>query len=32
MSEGTKIQWADDTFNPWEGCTKVSPGEAAAKL
>lgn len=26
MSEGTKIQWADDTWNPWRGCTKVSPG------
>lgn len=24
--EGTKIQWATHTFNPWEGCTKVSPG------
>lgn len=22
----TKIEWADFTFNPWEGCTKVSPG------
>lgn len=22
----TKIQWADATFNPWIGCTKVSPG------
>lgn len=20
------IQWTDNTFNPWEGCTKVSPG------
>lgn len=26
MSEGTKIQWADDTWNPWRGCTKVSLG------
>lgn len=26
MSEHTKIQWCDHTFNPWEGCTKVSPG------
>lgn len=26
MSENTKIQWADHTFNPWEGCTKISPG------
>ncbi len=22
----TSIQWADYTFNPWEGCTKVSAG------
>lgn len=26
MSENTKIEWADHTFNPWEGCTKVGPG------
>lgn len=26
MSEKTKIQWCDHTFNPWIGCTKVSPG------
>jgi len=26
MSENTKIEWADHTFNPWEGCQKVSPG------
>lgn len=26
MSENTKIEWADHTFNPWIGCTKVSPG------
>lgn len=24
--EHTKIQWADHTFNPWIGCTKVSEG------
>ncbi len=24
MSE-TKIEWADYTFNPWHGCTEVSP-------
>lgn len=24
--ENTKIEWATDTFNPWEGCAKVSPG------
>lgn len=23
--ENTKIEWADHTFNPWIGCTKVSP-------
>ncbi len=23
---GTKIEWADHTFNPWIGCTKVSAG------
>ncbi len=22
----TKIEWTDYTFNPWWGCTKVSPG------
>ena len=26
MSENTLIEWADHTFNPWVGCTKVSPG------
>ncbi len=26
MSETTKIEWADMTFNPWRGCEKVSPG------
>lgn len=25
MAENTKIEWADDTFNPWIGCTKVAP-------
>jgi protein gp37 len=25
MAENTDISWADDTFNPWEGCQKVSP-------
>ena len=26
MGESTAIEWADHTFNPWSGCTKVSPG------
>lgn len=25
MAENTKIEWADHTFSPWTGCTKVSP-------
>lgn len=25
MGEVTRIEWADHTFNPWIGCTKVSP-------
>ncbi len=25
MTAYTKIEWADHTFNPWVGCTKVSP-------
>lgn len=25
MAENTGIEWADHTFNPWIGCTKVSP-------
>jgi protein gp37 len=25
MAENTKIEWATHTFNPWMGCTKVSP-------
>ncbi len=25
MAENTAIEWADHTFNPWTGCTKVSP-------
>jgi protein gp37 len=25
MSDRTEISWADSTFNPWMGCTKVSP-------
>lgn len=26
MGELSKIQWTDNTFNPWIGCAKVSPG------
>ena len=26
MSENSKIEWTTHTFNPWIGCTKVSPG------
>lgn len=25
MSETTNIEWCDSTFNPWWGCTKISP-------
>jgi protein gp37 len=25
MMKNTKIEWADHTFNPWIGCTKISP-------
>ena len=24
--ENSNIEWTDHTFNPWTGCTKVSPG------
>jgi protein gp37 len=24
--KNSAIEWCDHTFNPWEGCTKVSPG------
>lgn len=24
MGQGTKISWAENTFNPWEGCERVS--------
>lgn len=26
MAERTEISWAHSTFNPWIGCTRVSPG------
>lgn len=25
MAENSNIEWTDHTFNPWIGCTKVSP-------
>jgi protein gp37 len=25
MGENSKIEWCDHTFNPWVGCTKISP-------
>lgn len=25
MAEHSKIEWTDHTFNPWVGCTKISP-------
>ena len=25
MAENSKIEWCDHTFNPWIGCTRVSP-------
>lgn len=26
MSENTKIEWTDSSWNGWEGCTAISPG------
>lgn len=26
MGRNSTIEWCDHTFNPWIGCTKVSPG------
>lgn len=26
MAQNSKIEWCDHTFNPWMGCTRVSPG------
>lgn len=25
MAENSRIEWTDHTFNPWTGCTAVSP-------
>jgi protein gp37 len=26
VGENSKIEWTDHTFNPWVGCTNISPG------
>jgi protein gp37 len=26
MAQNSNIEWTDNTWNPWIGCTKVSPG------
>jgi protein gp37 len=26
MGEASAIEWTDDTFNPWWGCARISPG------
>ncbi|RWC58939.1 DUF5131 family protein [Mesorhizobium sp.] len=26
MAENSHIEWTDHTFNPWTGCTNISPG------
>ena len=26
MGKNSSIEWTDHTFNPWIGCTKISPG------
>lgn len=26
MAQDSKIEWTDHTFNPWVGCTNISPG------
>ena len=26
MGADSKVEWTDHTFNPWVGCTKISPG------
>lgn len=28
LKDGTAIEWADYTFNPWWGCTKVAGSRA----
>lgn len=31
MSENSKIEWCDHTFNPWEGCTACDHCYAEAR-
>lgn len=31
MAENSGIEWTHHTFNPWIGCTKVSPACGTAK-
>lgn len=31
MARESKIEWTDHTWNPWQGCTKVSPGCASRR-
>ena len=26
MADTTAISWTEHTWNPWRGCTKISPG------
>lgn len=26
MAENSKVEWTHNSFNPWHGCTKISPG------
>ncbi|KKK77966.1 hypothetical protein LCGC14_2848320 [marine sediment metagenome] len=32
MAEKTAISWTNATWNPWRGCTKVSPGCASCYM
>lgn len=32
MGEKSAIEWTDATWNPWRGCTKVSPGCASCYM
>lgn len=26
MTSNSSIEWTNDTWNPWQGCIKISPG------